>query len=412
MEQIIKPRPIEGSISAIASKSQAHRLLICAALADRKSEILCPETSKDIEATAMCLSALGAEIAYENGVYTVSPLTQPPKKAILPCSESGSTLRFLLPVAGALGVEATFVLEGRLPERPLSPLWEEMERHGCKLSRPTKSTLLCQGKLQPGRYRLAGNVSSQFLSGLLFALPLLNEASELELTTALESASYVDMTRAALSEFGIRQQGWHIVPQGYRSPGYCAVEGDWSNAAFWLCAGAISRGVTVTGLNPDSPQGDRKILAVLENFGAAVSRKNGAITVEPRPLRAGEVDARDIPDLVPPIALLAACAEGKTRISGAERLKIKESDRLQSVARTLKALGGQVEVTQDGLLITGSRLSGGKVDSFQDHRIAMLAAIASCRCTGSVILTGAEAVKKSYPRFWEDFSRMQKEELI
>ncbi|MBQ3217137.1 MAG: 3-phosphoshikimate 1-carboxyvinyltransferase, partial [Oscillospiraceae bacterium] len=163
MEQIIKPRPIEGSISAIASKSQAHRLLICAALADRKSEILCPETSKDIEATAMCLSALGAEIAYENGVYTVSPLTQPPKKAILPCSESGSTLRFLLPVAGALGVEATFVLEGRLPERPLSPLWEEMERHGCKLSRPTKSTLLCQGKLQPGRYRLAGNVSSQFL---------------------------------------------------------------------------------------------------------------------------------------------------------------------------------------------------------------------------------------------------------
>ncbi|MBQ3216503.1 MAG: 3-phosphoshikimate 1-carboxyvinyltransferase, partial [Oscillospiraceae bacterium] len=251
-----------------------------------------------------------------------------------------------------------------------------------------------------------------FLSGLLFALPLLNEASELELTTALESASYVDMTRAALSEFGIRQQGWHIVPQGYRSPGYCAVEGDWSNAAFWLCAGAISRGVTVTGLNPDSPQGDRKILAVLENFGAAVSRKNGAITVEPRPLRAGEVDARDIPDLVPPIALLAACAEGKTRISGAERLKIKESDRLQSVARTLKALGGQVEVTQDGLLITGSRLSGGKVDSFQDHRIAMLAAIASCRCTGSVILTGAEAVKKSYPRFWEDFSRMQKEELI
>lgn len=412
MERILMPRPIGGSISAIASKSQAHRLLICAALADRETEIFCSETSQDIEATARCLGALGAKISYKNSVYSVCPIEKMRKNALLDCGESGSTLRFLLPVVAALGAEATFLMKGRLPQRPLSPLWEELEKHGCRLSRPTEDTLLCEGQLRGGRFPLAGNVSSQFISGLLFALPLLEEPSKIILTTPLESASYVEMTRRALGQFGVAPEVWKISPQAYRSQGAHKVEGDWSNAAFWLCAGAISRSVTVIGLAPDSPQGDRQVLDVLRAFGAEVMWANTAVTVTPKKLQATQIDARDIPDLVPPLALVAACAEGTTRIYGAERLKIKESDRLLTVAQTLNALGSQVEITEDGLLITGGKLTGGCVDSCNDHRIAMLSAIASAVCAAPIRLAGAEAVNKSYPRFWEDLETMQKEEML
>ncbi|MBQ4566311.1 MAG: 3-phosphoshikimate 1-carboxyvinyltransferase [Oscillospiraceae bacterium] len=408
MEKQLLPRPIGGSLSAIASKSQAHRLLICAALAEGRTEIRCTETSRDIEATADCLSALGAKITYENGVYSVIPIEKVKKNAVLNCGESGSTLRFLLPVAAALGADATFELHGRLPQRPLSPLWEELECHGCSLSRPTENTLRCRGQLRAGRFSLAGNVSSQFISGLLFALPLLEEASEICLTTGLESASYVDMTLRALKQFGICPEGWTIHPQKGKSSGCYRVEGDWSNAAFWLCAGAISRPVTLHGLDPHSPQGDRKVAAVLRAFGAEIQWENDAVTVRPKPLKGIEIDAKDIPDLVPPLALVAAFAQGKTRIYNAQRLRIKESDRLATVAQTLKALGGEAEITGDGLLISGTGLTGGSADSHNDHRIAMLCAIASSRCP--VQLTGAEAVDKSYPRFWEDLENMQKED--
>ncbi len=410
MNQVLIPRPIGGTIAAIASKSQAHRLLICAALADKSTELFCRETSQDIEATARCLSALGAEISYDGGCYHVSPIKAVRKNALLDCGESGSTLRFLLPVAAALGANATFLMKGRLPQRPLSPLWEELESHGCKLSHPTEDTLLCEGRLRGGSFSLAGNVSSQFLSGLLFALPLLEKGSDIMLTTSLESASYVDMTRHALESFGVCPEDWHISPQKYHSQGSYKVEGDWSNAAFWLCAGAISKKVTMTGLDPASPQGDRRILEVLKAFGTEISWEDDAVTVLPQKLHAIDLDARDIPDLVPPLALVAACAEGTTRIFGAERLKIKESDRLQSVARTINALGGQVAVTQDGLLITGSKLTGGGADSFNDHRIAMLCAVASAVCSRPVTVTGAEAVNKSYPTFWQHLETMQKED--
>ena len=408
MEKQLLPCSIGGSIAAIASKSQAHRLLICAALAEGQTEIRCAETSLDIEATADCLRALGAKITYENGIYTVIPIEIVENNAILNCGESGSTLRFLLPVAAALGADATFELHGRLPRRPLSPLWEELERHGCSLSRPTENTLRCQGQLKGGRFTLAGNVSSQFISGLLFALPLLNENSEICLTTELESASYVDMTLGALKRFGICPEGWQIRPEKGKSSGCYTVEGDWSNAAFWLCAGAISRPVTLHGLDPHSPQGDRKVLEVLKAFGAKIQWEKDAVTVCPQPLKGIGIDAKDIPDLVPPLALVAAFAQGETRIYNAQRLRIKESDRLATVAQTLKALGGQVEITEDGLLISGTGLTGGCADSHNDHRIAMLCAIASSRCP--VQLTGAEAVNKSYPRFWEDLKKMQKED--
>lgn len=408
MEKQLLPCSIGGSIAAIASKSQAHRLLICAALAEGQTEIRCAEISRDIEATADCLRALGAKITYKNGIYTVIPIEKVEKNAILNCGESGSTLRFLLPVAAALGADATFELHGRLPQRPLSPLWEELERHGCSLSRPTENTLRCQGQLKGGRFTLAGNVSSQFISGLLFALPLLNDNSEICLTTELESASYVNMTLEALKHFSICPEGWTIHPKKGKSSGCYTVEGDWSNAAFWLCAGAISRPVTLRGLDPRSPQGDRKVLEVLKAFGAEIQWAEDTVTVCPQPLKGIELDAKDIPDLVPPLALVAAFAKGQTRIYNARRLRIKESDRLATVAQTLTALGGQVEITEDGLLISGTGLTGGCADSHNDHRIAMLCAIASSRCP--VQLTGAEAVNKSYPRFWEDLEKMQKED--
>ena len=414
MDKVILPRPLGGRIAAIASKSQAHRLLICAALADRATSLSCAELSKDIEATAACLAALCADIRYHNAGYHVTPRE---KAAVCrcDCGESGSTLRFLLPVAAALGVETTFVLHGRLPERPLSTLWEELEAHGCKLSRPTADTVRCAGRLTGGTYRMAGNVSSQFISGLLFALPLTGEGSNIMLTSPLESADYVRMTLAALRTFGItvgeNEHGWHIpAGQRYRSCGSARVEGDWSNAAFWLTAGAISGEMTVTGLTPDSPQGDRRIADLLARFGAEVAWRDNTVTVRPRRLRGIDIDARDIPDLVPPLALAAACAEGTTRIYGAERLRIKESDRLQSVAGALNALGAAVEILPDGLLIHGGALTGGTVDSQNDHRIAMLAAIASAVCTEPVTLHGAEAVQKSYPRFWADFEKLQAKE--
>lgn len=412
MDKVIIPCPLGGQIAAIASKSQAHRLLICAALADTLTGLSCAELSKDIEATAACLIALCADIAYQNTSYHVTP-REKATACRCDCGESGSTLRFLLPVAAALGVKTTFQLHGRLPERPLSPLWEELEAHGCRLSRPTADTVLCEGKLTGGVYRMAGNISSQFISGLLFALPLTGEDSDIMLTSPLESADYVRMTLAALRTFGITvekcETGWHIpAGQQYRSCGSAEVEGDWSNAAFWLTAGAISEVVTVTGLSPDSPQGDRKIADLLARFGAEVTWVTNAVSVRPRKLHGIDIDARDIPDLVPPLALAAACAEGTTRIYGAERLKIKESDRLQSVAGALQSLGAEVEILPDGLMIHGGKLSGGTVDSQNDHRIAMLAAIASSVCENPVTLLGAEAVQKSYPRFWADFETMQR----
>lgn len=412
MNKNLSPCPIGGSIEAIPSKSQAHRLLICAALADRPSELYCPQRSADIDATASCLRSLGAKIDYVNHTFLVQPI-QEPQYGTLDCGESGSTLRFLIPIVAALGCGAEFVLHGRLAQRPLSPLQELLEEKGISFSRPAADRLHIQGKLLPGTYALAGNVSSQFITGLLLALPLLDGSSEIRLTTALESAPYVELTLSVLRLFGLRMppfaQGWQI-PGGlqYHSPGCFRVEGDWSNSAFWLCAGAISQSVKVIGLDPNSTQGDRQIANILGAFGAELRWEEDGLRVSPAPLKGIDIiDVRQIPDLVPPIALVAACAQGTTRITGAARLKIKESDRLESISAALRSLGGRVEVTEDGLIIQGGRLFGGRVHSSNDHRIAMLAAIASSVCASAVRLVGAEAVEKSYPDFWEDLERMQ-----
>ena len=379
MDLTITPGKLSGSITAIPSKSQAHRLLICAAFSDEPTDLICPATNRDIEATCDCLKALGANIIRTNTGYLVEPMEVPPKTAVLNCCESGSTLRFMLPIVGALGVDATFLMEGRLPQRPLSPLWQEMERMGCTLTRPTERTIRCQGQLKAGNYFISGSVSSQFITGLLFALSLIDGESHLEVTGKIESQPYISMTEKAMALFDAPR---------YHSPGKVLVEGDWSNGAFFLAAKALGNPLEITNLNPDSPQGDRAVFELLPQLEENIT-----------------IDASDIPDLVPILSIVAGNAKGAT-FTNIQRLRIKESDRVASTIAMIEALGGKAESTEDTLTIYGTGYRGGTVDSVNDHRIAMSAAIASTVCTEPVIILGAEAVKKSYPHFWEEFSRL------
>ena len=379
MDITIRPQKLQGTVAAIPSKSQAHRLLICAAFSDGETSLLCPETNRDIEATADCLRSLGAEITRTADGYRVVPLRKLPKNAVLNCCESGSTLRFMLPIVGALGVDALFRMEGRLPSRPLSPLWEEMERMGCKLSRPDESTIRCQGKLKAGIYSIDGSISSQFITGLLFALSLIPGDSRLEITGKVESKPYIDMTRAAMALF----QAPH-----YHTPGQIQVEGDWSNGAFFLAAKALGSDLTVTNLNPASTQGDRAAAALLSALNTHCS-----------------IDASDIPDLVPVLAVVAARNKGAV-FTNIRRLRLKESDRVATVIEMILSLGGFAESTEDTLTVHGTGLTGGTVNSHNDHRIAMAAAIAATVCTGPVTILGAEAVNKSYPGFWKEYRNL------
>ena len=379
MDIIIKPGFLKGDITAIPSKSQAHRLLICAALADKPTQLFCSDTNRDIEATADCLRALGAEITLTDWGYSIFPIKSTPEKATLNCGESGSTLRFLLPIVGALGVDATFQLEGRLPQRPLSPLWEEMERMGCCLSRPTENTVRCEGQLKCGEYVIDGGISSQFITGLLFAHALLGGCS-LTVTGKLESQPYVDMTKEALRVFDAPH---------FHTPGRLTVEGDWSNGAFWLAANALGCKLTVHGLSTDSLQGDRAVISILQQLGTGTP----------------VIPAADIPDLVPILAVCAAAKEGCV-FTDIRRLRLKESDRVASVVSMLESLGGKAEADENTLTIYGTGLHGGTVNSMNDHRIAMATAIAATVCKDTVTLLGAEAVNKSYPRFWEEYIRL------
>lgn len=405
----ITPSATQGTLKAIASKSAAHRLLICAAFADAETAVLCEEINDDIKATVRCLSALGADIVRDGAIYRVKPIKELIRGASLDCGESGSTMRFLVPLTCMLGADASFVMSGRLPERPLSPLREELERCGIEFSPALSNPMVCRGKISGHDFSIRGDVSSQFISGLLFALAVSGSAGSINIIGKLESAPYVDMTADALRCFGV---GVHRTADGYaikennglRSPGDVFVEGDWSGAAFPLCLGAVGKGsVTLRGIDTSSRQGDRAIVSLLERFGAKVELGERTVIVSPAPLRGIEIDASQIPDLVPILAVVGALAEGRTVIYNAERLRIKESDRLQTTCDTLNALGAKIEQTSDGLIIDGvSSLTGGRVSSFGDHRIAMSAAVASARATGEVIIEGAHAAAKSYPAFWTD----------
>ncbi len=405
-----------GIAKAPPSKSYAHRLLIAAALSSGECVVENSGTSEDIEATIDCLRGLGAGISrLEDGSVSVIPInksTESSENMILHCRESGSTLRFLMPVAGALGKDVTFKMEGRLPERPLGDYIEALEKGGMRIKKEG-DLLRCREKLEAGTYEIPGNVSSQFISGLLFALPLTG-GGVIKLKGAAESKAYADMTAGVLSVFSVNVEktddGYRVPGTGYKAPTdrRLITEGDWSGAAFLLAAGAFSEeGVTVKGLDVGSKQGDRRILEILERFGAKVEATPSGITVRKGDLKGIRIDAREIPDLVPVLAVTASAASGETEIVNAGRLRFKETDRLKTTAALINSLGGAANETEDGLIIKGTGLKGGTCESFRDHRIAMSAAVASCFAKEIVAINDAECVRKSFPDFFEVFATLR-----
>lgn len=398
MNLCITPHKLSGTVRIPASKSAAHRAIICAALAEGTSCISGVTFSKDIYATLSVMKSLGADYQIDGDTIRLTGITAPSAAATADCCESGSTLRFLIPVAAALGTKTTFLGRGRLPERPITPYLRELPPKGVSFDVTGTMPFTIEGKLQFGKFALEGDVSSQFITGLLLALPLLDGDSEILLTSPLQSKPYADMTIACMTQFGVNvtetEAGYHIAGNQRYHAQNNTVEGDFSQAAFFYAANAIGNAVTLANVPKKTVQGDRKIVEILTEMWY---NKNEQLLV----------DASDIPDLVPILAVAASLAPRPTRIFGAERLRIKESDRLETTAALLRALGGKVEITPDGLDITPvPGFCGGTVDSAGDHRIAMCAAIAATRADGEVIITGAQCVEKSYPAFFEDYQSL------
>jgi len=414
MEIIISPSELNGEISAPPSKSCMHRALICAAAGDKPTKIICSSFSKDTEATMECLKSLGARFEKADGAVTVYPIDKNEKgECVLDCNESGSTLRFMLPFAAALGKKCTFIGAERLGKRPLLPLCEAMEKHGVTV-KYGESFLPCsiEGKLSGGVFEIPGNISSQFITGLLLASGVTG-GGEIRTTTPLESAPYVDITADIQRKFGvnvIKTENGYIIPEGqkYISPGIFETEGDFSNGAFWLVAGAIGSrdGIICTSLSEKSLQGDRRIVQILKDMGAETVETKDKITVHKSKLRAIEVDCGDIPDIVPVLCVAASAAEGTSVFKNIQRLRAKESDRVQTTADMINALGGKITFDEKTITVTGVPLTGGRVSSANDHRIAMSAAVASLICSGDVVIECAEAVRKSYPDFYEKFKEL------
>ena len=412
MKVKITPTKLIGRVKAPSSKSFSHRMLIAAALAGGVSEVSNISVSKDIDATVGAMNALGANILSDGSTYTVMGIKKPAEKAVIDCCESGSTLRFIIPVAAALGCECEFHGRGKLPERPITPYIREMSKYGVTITREEGvMPFTMSGKLKGGEYLLEGDISSQFITGLLFALPLCEEDSVIRLTSRLESKPYADMTVSALNCFGIEidettdENGYPIYNirggQKYKSED-CTVEGDYSQAAFYYVANALGSEIVIDNLNKDSVQGDKKILEIIKEMGY-----NNINTLCETALKPFEADVSDIPDLVPIMTVLGCFGSGISRITGAKHLKIKESDRLAAIANALNAVGGKVTVFDDSLEIeTIERFHAGTIEGCNDHRIVMAAAIASTMSDGEFIITDAEAVTKSYPDFWKDFAAL------
>ena len=401
MDIRIRPVPLHGAVTPPPSKSQAHRLILCAALAGGRSVIRNLAFSQDIRATLGCVSALGASwTEQESGVIAVDGIGgreytgAPPH---LDCGESGSTLRFLIPIALAVAGGAEFSGRGRLMQRPQKPYFDLFDQMGIKYEQKD-DRLRVEGRLSAGEYRLPGNVSSQFFTGLLYALPLLEGQSRIVPTTALESEDYIRMTIQAQALAGLSVEelpggGYAVQGQRYR-PMDVAVEADWSQAGFWYAAKSLGSDLTICGMDEQSLQGDRRIA----EFAELLNREGDR-----------EIDVSQCPDLVPPLAAMAALRRGDCRITGAARLRIKESDRLSAVTAALNAMGARVEEFPEELLIhgVGSLKGGAVIDCCNDHRIAMMCAVAATRAKGGeTVLQGAECVRKSYPDFWQVYREL------
>lgn len=401
---------MHGTIDAIASKSDAHRILIAAALADSECKLILNSTSNDIKATSACLEAAGAKIEEDGTNLTVTPIKKANSTAVFNCGESGSTIRFLIPVASALGINCIFTGSGRLPERPQTPILKALSENGIAVSPDGEFPISLSGQLKPGVFTLPGNVSSQFVTGLIFALPMLDGDSEIRLIPPVESKPYINMTVATVKKFGIEveeKDNFYFIKgnQKYISPKEIKVDGDWSNGAFFAAFGALSE-MTVDGLFPDSLQGDKAIADIVKRMGAAVTQSAAALTVKANELHGIEIDAANTPDLVPVIAALAAFAEGTTTITNAARLRIKESDRLKTVTELITAAGGDITELPDGLIINGGKKLKDEFtfDGCNDHRIVMAAALLSFR--SKVTITNAQAINKSYPNFIRDITKL------
>ena len=405
---------LQGKVTPPPSKSQAHRLLICAALAAEPCTIACSSVNDDIIATMRCLNALGASITYSNGVFAVTPVSAV-KGVTLDCGESGSTLRFLMSVAAVLGADATFVGSGKLPQRPMGNLCNVLATHGITFEKHSADELpvTCNGTLQGGKYTLPGNISSQYLTGLLFALPLAEEDSEIEVTGIMTSASYIAMTLDALNVAGIKieQQGNIFIIKGgqhYSMPSAITVEGDWSSAAFWIVAGVTGKNpLTVCGMNTSSLQGDSKVIDHLRSMGAFIDVAADGVVAMPSHLFGAELDCTDTPDLLPILSVAAAVAQGTTVFTGVGRLRFKESDRLEAMRQVLASFGIASQVGEDTFTVFGGEpVANGIVNSFGDHRIAMSAAIMSCVAKGITTIDNSNCVAKSYPTFFDDFAML------
>lgn len=414
----ITPSVLKGAITIPPSKSLSHRAIICAALAKGISHIENVVFSEDIIATIEGMKALGMEIIdiCTNEETNRSKITIEGKGFVkklnetIDCKESGSTLRFLIPIACLLGERITFTGAGKLVERPLTSYYKIFDAQGIRYSNEKgRLPLRLEGILKPDKFKIEGNISSQFITGLMLALPLLSEDSIIEITTELESKGYIDLTLDVLDRFSIKiknnEYRRFYIPgnQRYISTSY-KVEGDFSQAAFWIAAGVLNDTIVLRGLNQNSLQGDREILNIATAMDANISSEGEHINVTASQTKGTIIDASQCPDLVPILAVLGALSKDKTEIVNAQRLRIKESDRLKAISTELNKIGAHITETIDGLIINGvDTLNGGIVDSWNDHRIVMALAIASTRCKEPLIIKNCNAVNKSYPEFWQDF---------
>lgn len=411
----VYPSKLKGNFTAPPSKSAAHRVCLATALANGRSVIENVDLSSDITATVKACGALGCRISMEpsgryNTLYIEGGIA-PSGEVDIDCAESGSTLRFLIPVACTMEGRKTFTGSGRLPFRPIDEYIKIFDKQGMAYEKSDGRNLplMVKGKLSSGEYVVGGGVSSQYITGLLFAMPLLSGDSKIIVTGNFESKGYVDMTLDTLRKFGVdigvSGSSYTIKGKQNYKPQNISVEGDYSQAAFIISVAAINGDITIDGLDPASLQPDRAILDIMRRMGADLKQTWSTLRVRKSELRGIDVDVSQCPDLVPPIAAAAAFARGTTRILGASRLRVKESDRIHSIAVNLKDIGIDAEEYPDSLVIHGGRPCGGEIDSFGDHRIAM-AFSAIAVGAEAIKIKGAECVSKSWPSFFEDLKAL------
>lgn len=408
----VTPNILNGEVTIPASKSDCHRAIICAALSRGKCTLSRVTWSKDIEATISCVNALGAKTELKGDTLTIdSSHLFNNGKGLFDCCESGSTLRFFVPVVSALGMEGEFVGRGKLPERPIGVYLDTLPKNGVSCTTEGGLPLNVSGQLKSGTFEVPGNISSQFVTGLLLALPILEGDSKIVITSPMESIAYINMTIDTMKRFGVEVEctdyGYFVKGNQKYKPQDYTVQGDWSHTAFFMVAGALGGKVTVKGVDINSIQGDKEICSLVERFGAKVTVGEDSVTVTKGEMKGISIDASQIPDLVPILAVCATGANGVTKIYNAERLRIKECDRLEATASLINNLGGVAGETEDGLVIQGvGSLNGGKAEGYNDHRIVMSASVASIIARNKVTITDSQAINKSYPEFFKDFASL------